>query len=97
MNLANEGFEARKKEEEVSAKKRKAEEDARWEGNVFYLGQHPTLTHLQQRTGNSEWTVGAASPIPRKRRRNRRELFLVEVPLGLNNRAMSVLVHIVFE
>jgi DnaJ family protein C protein 8 len=36
MNLANEGFEARKKDEEVSAKKRKAEEDARWEGNVSY-------------------------------------------------------------
>lgn len=33
MNLANEGLEARKKEEEVSAKKRKAEEDARWEEN----------------------------------------------------------------
>lgn len=33
MNLANEGFEARKKDEEVAAKKRKAEEDVRWEGN----------------------------------------------------------------
>ncbi|GBE88382.1 J domain-containing protein [Sparassis crispa] len=33
MNLANEGLEARKKEEEVSAKKRKAEEDAHWEEN----------------------------------------------------------------
>ena len=32
MNLANEGHEARKKEEEVAAKKRKAEEDANWEG-----------------------------------------------------------------
>lgn len=32
MNLANEGLEARKKEEEVAAKKRKAEEDAQWEG-----------------------------------------------------------------
>jgi hypothetical protein len=32
MNLANEGFEARKKEEEVVARKRKAEDDARWEG-----------------------------------------------------------------
>ncbi|KAA1467644.1 DnaJ-domain-containing protein [Dentipellis sp. KUC8613] len=31
MNLANEGFEARKKEEEVAAKKRKAEDDAKWE------------------------------------------------------------------
>ncbi|KZT00790.1 DnaJ-domain-containing protein [Laetiporus sulphureus 93-53] len=33
MNLANEGLEARKKEDEVNAKKRKAEEDARWEEN----------------------------------------------------------------
>jgi hypothetical protein len=32
MNLANEGLEARKKEDEVNAKKRKAEEDAAWEG-----------------------------------------------------------------
>ena len=36
MNLANEGFEARKKEEEVTAKKRKAEDDARWEGTALY-------------------------------------------------------------
>lgn len=35
MNLANEGFEARKKDEEVATKKRKAEDDARWEGNVL--------------------------------------------------------------
>ena len=32
MNLANEGLEARKKDEEVAAKKRKAEEDKAWEG-----------------------------------------------------------------
>ena len=32
MNLANEGLEARKKEEEVAAKKRKAEDDKLWEG-----------------------------------------------------------------
>jgi DnaJ family protein C protein 8 len=32
MNLANEGLEARKKEEEVASKKRKAEEDKSWEG-----------------------------------------------------------------
>lgn len=32
MNLANEGLEARKKEEEVVARKRKAEEDKAWEG-----------------------------------------------------------------
>jgi len=33
LNLANEGLEARKKEEEVAAKKRKAEDDANWEAN----------------------------------------------------------------
>lgn len=33
MNLANEGLEAKKKEEEQLAKKRKAEEDASWEGS----------------------------------------------------------------
>jgi len=33
MNLANEGLEARKKEEEVTAKKRKAENDKTWEEN----------------------------------------------------------------
>ncbi|KAI0065316.1 DnaJ-domain-containing protein [Artomyces pyxidatus] len=33
MNLANEGFEARKKDEEVAAKKRKAEDDKSWEDN----------------------------------------------------------------
>ena len=32
MNLANEGLEAKKKEEETLAKKRKVEEDANWEG-----------------------------------------------------------------
>lgn len=32
LNLANEGLEARKKEEEVAAKKRKADEDKAWEG-----------------------------------------------------------------
>jgi len=33
MNLANEGLEAKRKEEETLAKKRKAEEDANWEAN----------------------------------------------------------------
>ncbi|KAI0264469.1 DnaJ-domain-containing protein [Gloeopeniophorella convolvens] len=33
MNLANEGFEARKKDEEVATRKRKAEDDAKWEEN----------------------------------------------------------------
>ncbi|KAK0469711.1 chaperone regulator [Desarmillaria tabescens] len=33
MNLANEGLEARKKDEEIASKKRKAEEDRQWEDN----------------------------------------------------------------
>jgi DnaJ family protein C protein 8 len=32
MNLANEGLEARKKDEEVASRKRKVEEDKQWEG-----------------------------------------------------------------
>lgn len=32
MNLANEGLEAKKKEEEVNSRKRKVEEDKNWEG-----------------------------------------------------------------
>jgi DnaJ family protein C protein 8 len=46
MNLANEGFEARKKEEEVVAKKRKAEDDAKWEGNVFTFRTNPSVDYL---------------------------------------------------
>ncbi|KAG6862494.1 hypothetical protein C0995_000041 [Termitomyces sp. Mi166 len=37
MNLANEGLEARKKDEEVAAKKRKAQEDKQWEGMPFVV------------------------------------------------------------
>jgi DnaJ family protein C protein 8 len=37
MNLANEGLEARKKDEEVATRKRKAEEDKQWEGMCFHL------------------------------------------------------------
>ena len=35
MNLANEGLEARKKEEEINLRKRKAEEDKTWEGTLY--------------------------------------------------------------
>ena len=34
MNLANEGLEARKKDEEVAQRKRKAEDDKTWEGTT---------------------------------------------------------------
>ena len=57
MNLANEGLEARKKEEEVNAKKRKAEEDAQWEGeHVVHLCFVPYLT---PRPANREQRVGS--------------------------------------
>lgn len=37
MNLANEGLEARKKDEEVATKKRKAEDDKHWEGALLFF------------------------------------------------------------
>jgi hypothetical protein len=37
MTLANEGSEARKKEEEVASKKRKAEDDKAWEGAILFF------------------------------------------------------------
>ena len=57
MNLANEGLEARKKEEEVNAKKRKAEEDAQWEGEhvvrlCFVPYVTPRLANREQRVGS---------------------------------------------
>lgn len=42
-NLANEGLEARKKEEEVSARKRKAEDDKTWEGE--HVAQHICVSY----------------------------------------------------
>lgn len=46
-NLANEGLEAKRKEEEVLERKRKAEEEKTWEGAcviiVFFLYFLPTL------------------------------------------------------
>lgn len=60
MNLANEGFEARKKEEEVAERKRKAEDDARWEGNV--LPSRTIITLLDPHTfpiENREQRVGS--------------------------------------
>ena len=41
MNLANEGLEAKRKEEEVIHRKRKAEDDKSWEGTLSPL-QHIT-------------------------------------------------------
>ena len=52
MNLANEGLEAKRKEEETLAKKRKAEEDANWEG----MPQWFLLT-----AGADLWTPAAAN------------------------------------
>lgn len=45
MNLANEGLEARKKDEEVAQRKRKAEEDKTWEGTITTYS-YPFSSHL---------------------------------------------------
>ena len=71
MNLANEGLEARKKEEEVNAKKRKAEDDAKWEGGYSPNLATQTLSHIgspenrEQRVGN--WRSFAAGTKKKKK------------------------------
>ena len=56
MNLANEGLEARKKEEEVNARKRKAEDDASWEGALFISCVYKRISRY---TANREQRVGS--------------------------------------
>jgi len=46
MNLANEGLEAKKKEEEIASRKRKAEEEQTWEGAHLVLDAW-AWTHLK--------------------------------------------------
>ena len=41
MNMANEGLEAKKKDEEVAQRKRKAEEDKTWEGTLLFIHTLP--------------------------------------------------------
>lgn len=78
MNLANEGLEARKKDEEVAQKKRKAEEDKTWEGTLIttYLYSFSARLHLLQKHANNVSTVGAVSLIPPRRRRKPKPLSL---------------------
>lgn len=45
MNLANEGLEAKRKEEEVVQRKRKAEDDKSWEGALLFLLAFCPLLH----------------------------------------------------
>jgi DnaJ family protein C protein 8 len=57
LNLANEGFEARKKEEEAATKKRKAEDDVKWEGNVFTFHARPMADSHTCSTASREQRV----------------------------------------
>jgi hypothetical protein len=75
MNLANEGLEARKKEEEVSTRKRKAEEDKQWEGSFLLLRPISgplTIVANMQRPVNNGLTHGGLSQITERRRRKLR-------------------------
>lgn len=74
MNLANEGLEAKRKEEETLAKKRKAEDDANWEGMSQPL--HPTTSanFLVPATANREqrvdsWRSFAKGPKKKKKQK----------------------------
>ena len=63
MNLANEGLEARKKDEEVAQRKRKAEEDKTWEGRLLPIHTLPlpnfyTSVPILQKLANNVSTAG---------------------------------------
>jgi hypothetical protein len=59
MNLANEGLEARKKEEEITSRKRKAEEDKTWEGTSNYSVE---FFNLHKRNNNFVCVVSYRHP-----------------------------------
>jgi len=71
MNLANEGLEARKKDEEVAQKKRKVEDDKLWEGGpLSFTSIYLYLTvALSQKLVNSGLVAGVPSHIPTRRRK----------------------------
>jgi DnaJ family protein C protein 8 len=71
MNLANEGLEARRKEEESATKKRKAEDDARWEGTSFkHFSRLRRLNSSAQwqKTESNVWEAGGHSTLERRRK-----------------------------
>jgi hypothetical protein len=80
MNLANEGLEARKKDEEVAQRKRKAEEDKTWEGTLLPIPilRLPTYSSIPilQKHANNVSTAGAAFLIPPRRRKRPKQLSL---------------------
>lgn len=59
MNLANEGLEAKKKEDETMAKKRKAEDDANWEGMPSQFLPTGNADSLAFTIANREQRVGS--------------------------------------
>jgi hypothetical protein len=83
MNLANEGLEARKKDEEIALRKRKAEEDKQWEGTqlsfVAYIVIH--VLFILQRIESIALIVGGVFRTRRKRRKQKSRYL---VKLGFN-------------
>ncbi|KAG6813947.1 hypothetical protein H0H92_005202 [Tricholoma furcatifolium] len=75
MNLANEGLEARKKDEEIAAKKRKAQEDKQWEGmhasRIFPLPSvHVILFFIDNREQRVDsWRTFAKDTSTRKKKK----------------------------
>jgi hypothetical protein len=86
LNLANEGLEARKKDEEVAQRKRKAEDDKTWEGEYRLpcKGPLPLFVHTQKHA-SSVSTVGVVLRIPARRRRRPKPMFLDKTSTHLSN------------
>ena len=74
MNLANEGLEAKRKEEEVVQRKRKAEDDKSWEGALLlFFCIIPSFTSMtEQRVESTVLIVGDHSLHQARRRRRPR-------------------------
>jgi DnaJ family protein C protein 8 len=71
MNLANEGLEARKKDEEVAAKKRKVEDDKAWEGmhlpSILDVAISPHVTDTREQRVDS-WRAFANNASRKKKK-----------------------------
>ena len=74
MNLANEGLEAKRKEEEVVQRKRKAEDDKSWEGALLFHSYiiSPFTSMTEQKVERIVWIAGDRSLHQARRRRRLR-------------------------
>lgn len=81
MNLANEGLEAKRKEEETMQKKRKAEDDKTWEGAQTSSNNYTFnfTSMVEQKAGKTGLAAGGHSLPPPRRRKRASQIFWVNI------------------